>query len=105
MIKQTTDAIARIEAFLESRAKSTNIDQELLHAHNDNELRASDLRQLIEALTSPIGELFRYSEWLDSESLIVGDAPLTDDSGNETGETDDRSHEQLVRDYLEQDCS
>lgn len=102
MIQQTKDAISRVEAFLDERAKSRSLDQERIHAPNDNELLASDLRHLIEALASPIGALFDYSQWLDAQSLIVGEAPLTDDSGNETGETDDRSHEQLVRDYLEE---
>ncbi len=35
-------------------------------------------------------DLFWFSEWLDGEGLIRGD--------DETG--DDRSHEQLVRDFL-----
>lgn len=102
MIQQTKDAIERVEAFIASRSKSPNLDHEHIHAHNDNELLASDLRQIVEALTSPIGELFRYSEWLDSEGIIRSDSPITDDRGNYTGEVDDRSHEQLVRDYLKE---
>jgi len=35
-------------------------------------------------------DLFKYSEWLDSQSLMVG----TDESA------DKRTHEELVRDFL-----
>lgn len=37
----------------------------------------------------------QYSEWLDSEGMIVADS-----SSGGDGEFDDRSHEQLVADFL-----
>ena len=107
MIQQTKDAAQRVTQFLDTRDQMGGpIDKTVVHCVERRgvtaELTTADLRLLVEALTSPIGELFRYSEWLDSQSIIRADAPVLDDSGNETGDIDDRSHEQLVRDFLEE---
>lgn len=110
MNTQTKAALERVRAVMDEErvaqlgALRPAAALRLLSADGEHTLH-EDLEQLIEALTSPIGELFQYSEWLDGQSIITGDVPLTDDNGNETGEVDDRSHEQLVKDYLaEADC-
>lgn len=106
MHQKTKDAITRVETFLDTRDQIGGpIDKSIVHVVERNgvtaELTTADLRQLVAALGEH-GELFVYSEWLDGQGVITGDVALTDDSGNATGEVDDRSHEQLVRDYLEQ---
>lgn len=48
-----TAAADRVEAFLAARSgAAAGLDQELIHAHNRQELRASDLRALVSAATA-----------------------------------------------------
>lgn len=41
-------AADRVEAFLDSRAKSNGLDPELVHGHNGNDLTVEDLRELVD---------------------------------------------------------
>jgi hypothetical protein len=52
---QVQAAVRRIEALLDSYTRAGgNLDPELIYAHNDNELRVSDLRLLLATLGSGV---------------------------------------------------
>lgn len=57
-----------------------------------------DKKVLAESISEVI---FAYSEWLDSQGLIVGDEVELERAGGEKG-PDTRTHEELVHDFLAQ---